>query len=438
MINSVNLVDLAEILQLDLLDFKKNNYKGHDVVFNGAMTLFYLVKKYYDGEDKSDSIVSRIKEHVILICSGGHEPHFDAGAFHSYVPTSASICMIKDCDLWNEFDAETHARLDLIMEMFVYLGVFCTRRTNAYSMGPGMRRKFYRGFPNNISLTVFAPMIFAGKYFGADGVEDLLASFDYDSVTRRLKQAGFTRTLEIWPEDGGNGRDTSFEELRGDTLKQVCTSTSDPVFRYSYKDGQAIGKGVGIRIGYGIPDEFGAKDETSGAPVFYNLQNIEDFAAYLVRRVFCAGEIKNEVELAEYDHPYLRREKEYVLDQDGERVVASIMPTRETNPALGKPGMIQEFDFNNRSDMTYCYLDFSMATVIISACESMGICNKEHPVWGECVQLAKNGSEDLLFKDSVGYIGYNTWANDFAPVERKNCDYAFFKIAKSLYNEYVK
>lgn len=425
---------LEKCLASDDLDFASPNYKHNDVCFNSAMSLFYLVCAYRDG-NHDDAIVSKIKSHVVSFSRGGHEPLFDAHAFHSYVPTSCSIALMHITPtLWNILDEDVRARLDLIerafmrlCQLYTYKSQFPVRSATGRFSWNKMRS------PDNMKMPIYMLSVACFIYCNCDYnvfKRDFVTGFDYDAFVAELKQYDFSRALSTWAHTfnmtTGNVTLTDMREMcvpRTELIEYfVPNENNEPVFG---------GYTCGIQGYYAIYDidefDWALAADNRKLLSFYHDGEVRssEIAIYLVGRIFGGGEIKNSITLKDMDG-------DTVIDSIGNAVVAHTQDTTQVNPVQGLDGLISEFDFQNRSDLWYCRLDFAMAHTLIAACKQVGLLVADAADWAAVLSLVKNGSKDLLFKDEVGYVGYNVWAGDYEPSIEKRCSCLFFEVAKSL------
>lgn len=445
-----------ELMVYPLLHFAQPNYKEHDNVFNSAMAFYYLVVKYRETED--DDIRARIIEHIDLFTSPGREPQFDVHAFHSYVPTTAGLALVKQTpNLFAALTKDQKKRVDVIMRAFGLFGTMYSSSDNWYRYNLAMFHGWNKTMAPNLMIPTFFAALGARYYAGSEeAFRDLLMRgkerFDYDGFIGELKECGFVRALRTFAYPMAK---SEIEGVEFATIKDLMETREQKVQFYGIttsKIPEGIGTAQGIHFPYSIRDEIDYKPDGSRKVwlncdgegtyigktfgVYYGSYK-DRIPAYLLRYIFNGGECVNSVTVKQYKDWVHRIATEDVLNAKGEELTAHTEESTEQNPSLGKDGMISEFDIGGRSDITYCYLDFAMATVIVSVCKELGFIDGGE-VWERALALYRNGSEDLFYKDRVGYVGYNSWDQDYREVRRKDCDFPFYRVARMLYEENKK
>lgn len=444
-----------EMMQVPLLHFAQPNYKEHDNVFNSAMAFYGLVLDYRKTED--DDVRDRILAHIRLFTQSGREPQFDVHAFHSYVPTCAGLALVKHTPaLYEVLSKDVKNRVRIIMRAFALLGMLYTDSDNWLMYNLGMFHPVSKEqAPNLIVPTMFT--VLGARYFAGseDAFKELVFkgkdTFDYDEFIGELRDCGFRRALRSFAHGTAQSEIEGIEFATVKDLMETRTTAKQFYGITTSKIPEYIGAGKGIHLPYSIKDVIDSSADGAAYRVWYRIDGEEEYfsdtekiykhcaadrnPAYLVRYIFNGGECKNEVEVAKYANGIHHLGKEPVLNRNGEALTAHTQASDKVNPSLGKSGMIAEFDISARSDMTYCYLDFAMAAVIVSVCREFGFVD-DGEVWGRALTLFHNGSEDLFYKDEVGYVGYNAWNQDYAEVVKKDCAHPFYRIAKAIYDEY--
>lgn len=455
-----------ELLIFPLLRFNQPNFKEHDEVFNSAMVFYYLVLNY--RKTKDEEIKNRIIEHIQTFTYGGCEPQFDAHAFHSYVPTTSAIALVKHTpSLYDSLSDDIKHRLDVIMRAFAVLGMAFTSASNTPRYTLCMFHEWRKRYTANLLIPTYFAVLGAYYYAGSDEdfrylvMRDKKADwgtvFDYDEFISELKTCGFRRALRTFTHEIPQ---VEVEGMTCATIRDFFeTHEEKNLYGISMKGiPEFLGRTAGIVSHYIMKDHIKSSANSTG--YFYAIENLTEIngeirdnypnglyrygncyrdriPAYLLQHIFNGGECRNEVECKYYPEWPKRNVTKPVYNDDGETFVAHTNASEKVNPSLGKEGMIAEFDCGARSDITYCYLDFAMATVIVSVCKELGYVD-DGEVWANVIELYKNGSADLLYKDEVGYVGYNYWNQDYAPIEKKNCWYPFYCVACMIHEDNLK
>lgn len=452
---------MEELMNFPLLHFAQANYKGHDNVFNSAMDFYYLVLNYRHTED--DDVRDRIIEHINLFTSPGREPQFDVHAFHSYVPTVAGLALVKHTpNLFAALKKDTKHRVNVLMKAFAVLGIMYTSSNNWYLYNLAMFHAWSKEQAPNLSIPTFFAALGARYYAGSEeAFKELVMgegeAFDYDGFIAELQECGFNRAIRTFAHQT---QESDIDGIEFATIKDLMETRAQEKQFYGItvnKIPEEIGRGRGVHFPYSIKDFISSKD---GYAAWYNIDTTEErhekstcafkngvdiygecykdrIPTYLLRYIFNGGKCKNEIPVNKYASWIQHTGAEQILDSNGGTLTAHTMESDKINPSLGKDGMISEFDAGGRSDMTYCYLDFAMASVIVSVCKELGYID-DGEVWTNAISLYKNGAEDLFYKDEVGFVGYNAWDQDYKAVECQNCNFPFYRISCMIHQENLK
>ena len=383
--------NIKECIETSLMSFTSdptlNDNRANSL--EKALALFSLVLEEHTAPASGD-IRDRIVAHLESVVSPEVAPSFEAICLWCYCPLTASIALAKATpSVWDALDGETKARLDFMMECFVYLESLATSDYNDYNTGPGLAGNFNKKWNPNYRLANVPVMLFATHYFGegdiaggANAVNSLLRAFDeqtYDRVINTFKAYGWHRAYDIWTtparvhEDGTSGRDARTMLLYGGTTYALN-------YKHEFVSKEA-GDGLGVTNG--------GKDYLyHGAPLDEPSRIVDD----LLRYNYSGGEVKS-------DH-------HYDVDKDGTAERVAWIVGELKSPYEGQIGMMKEFASGNRSSTGYCSHDFVLCTCLIAAARALGIYDvrADSELWLMiCV-----GNADFLFKNEKGYQSFST------------------------------
>lgn len=354
-----------------LLRYSGYKYEARPEIFRSACALFYLLI-----EGRKNGFKSRVKtralQHLRNVITGGREPCMDCQHYWHYPIVAAAITLAKNTtEIWDELSAEEIARLDILMECFVYITNFIANDKNGYKTGIALRGNVDKNWNPNFRISLIAPIFFSSVYFGgSDVIDGMLEKFDFDRVMSRLEQYGFKNIIEVWstPDFEYNG-----QVLPG--AKSLMTNGGQAYVRISgnvYKGGSGVGvKEPFLYRGYSA-DDIGlinvlVENCYSGGAVFSHTEDIGD---------------------GTYDA--------YILDE-------SVSPVESLN------GLMLEFNGKDksgiRSDAWYCMIDFNMVAAILTAIKELGLWSEsDYPT---LASLIKVGNADLIYKLERGYVSYS-------------------------------
>lgn len=406
--NSIDPILLREAIEAPLTEFvREGDINGGGVLGSASAMLYLLLAVREDGKalEAADRAVEHLKN---LVSDKDVGPIFDLGPFWSYVHLTAAIALAKATPaIWSRLDAREVKAYDLIMRCFAYILNFGNADGNNYASGPSMRGNFGKEWNPNYRLSNATPMLFVSAYFGgADAVNELLLSFDYDAMTRELLELGFLRAhaaFTVTPPilaDGTLG--TSPKEVMENGgpiyLKGRDDSTAK---RLHITDGLPAGRGLGVRI-----------------PFVYHGDPLSDVGAILnglLAYTYSGGVVVNS-----YGAYPDGRPKAYILDG---------VPS----PVEGRMGMMKEFasgDAGNgtsgpdiRSSCVYNSHNFIMIVAALAAAKELGIYDLRAPENAEIAALVDVGNADFIHKYEHGYMCYS----QAKPYEsRENASHGYF------------
>ena len=353
----------------------------------------------------------RVVEHLEALCAEGSAPQFDAVCLWSYSIITALIAMARVTPtVWDALSDDMHARLDTMMEAFLYLESFATADQNDYHTGPGLGGNYYKTWNPNYRLANIPCMVFAAYYFGVGDTDlgarianDKLHAFDetvYDSMIERFGAYGWENARKCWTTEARIADDGTV----GASTKELLCHGGLAVAEYTFDRSKLVASGTGLGVSLGGEDYL-----YRGIP----LDRPEQILSHVVAYNYSGGPVKNG----------------HFWDADGDGVaeqVAWILDGTDS-PYYGRDGMMLEFASGNRSSTAYCDHDFTIATPLLHAAYTLvryttrdGVRTPLTDDAGRAVKLfdftadpalwerIQIGNEDFIYKLIHGYQGYST------------------------------
>ncbi len=381
-----------------------SNGSATDIWDNGsesmtaANSILYLTVEIRKNDESNpffsdyvDRVVSQLK--YLLDPANNATPMFDLKANWPYCNLTAAIALIKDTPaIWNELSADDKSGIDLLMECFAYILTFGTDDDNHYLTGPSLTGNFAKGWNPNYRFANVAPMIFIAEYFGgADEVDALLLSFDFDSVTERLYQKGFMRAYENWHTRPVSGCPSPKQAMMNGG--QLCYAENDK----GYMPGANAGYGVGVRTAYTYDG--------------YRLDQPAEILRSLFEYNYSGGEVKSSYDFrgqtVSYIDGYLR------------------------SPYEGELGQMLEFISSDgggfRSSAEYCMHDFLMVSAILEVVVQLDIYDPLASENEDIFLLVWVGNQDFVFKYEKGYMSYSNGKSEGIIKEEEKKGYFLMK-----------
>ena len=336
-----------------------------DSNFKQFQNIAILAHKAYCGRD-AEGIVAELEELV------ESPPAFDLGQYWSYPELAALIGLSKrDRSIWDSISIETRIRLELIMEIFLYLGAYATQRNNNYHTGFAWRGNFSKKWNPNVKLSVYPLMVYCIDFFGGiETVNSMLTTFNFDSLMSKVKYYGFDRCYQCWNKETAQFPDGSFAP----TAKQLLENGGAAYIKDKFGNVMFAGSGETIRQPY--------KQWNGG--VWY-------LPKQLIEECYSGGMCRSRI------------------DVDGDGTYDGHILDESTSPEDGKLGMLLEFNSLGgttaavRSSLHYCLVDFIMVSTLIAYADRIGWFKLE---WAQDLkEKVTAGNADLFYKMDHGYRG---------------------------------
>jgi hypothetical protein len=274
---------------------------------------------------------------------------------------SGCFLLIKNSNLYDQFNAEEKEKIDFIMEVLLYGNVLLTRHGNAYRTGLDLMGNFFKGWGPNFKFSIYPQVVYGLTYFGGeDRANEMLVNFSFDAMLEKMQCLGFNAAYD-------------FYNARKEILKRIFEEGGE-VFITNDGNEFYAGTGVGIKHPYKWEFEYKRLNRTPKV-------------------------------LVKINHPKAVVSKVDV-DEDGSFDAYILDGT--TSPWEGQDGMFAEFDNGQpgiigRSSLHYCFIDFMLETALIETCKFAGIWDIDAEGEEDAKSLVLVGVNDLLYKAEHGY-----------------------------------
>ena len=368
----------------------EGDYGGHPDMHNQSSAFLYLAILAHGGDDGARE---RLGAHIASIAAGENAPGFTAGPFWSYASVSLAIAVAhRTPAVWDALDADTRARLNLIMECYAIASAFVSNDCNDYCTGPSLSGNHRKTWNPNHRMAMVIPILAASVYFGSDGadgaaaVDAILTGFDYDAYLARFDAYGFVRAKDYWTTEGITLPDGTVAR----SARLLMTEGGDAYLSREDHGTQAnklqLGRPLGT--GRGVPYPF----VYHGIPLFNLRAILEDLYAYN----YSGGKVIS-------DTANLPRG----LDENGKPLCYIEDGTR--SPVEGMEGMMYELVSADaggiRSSTSYCAHDFLLVVQSLAALHEIGVYIPDYAseLWSKIVV----GNTDVVYKLEHGYRGYS-------------------------------
>ena len=308
-------------------------------------------------------------------------PAYDLGHYWSYAQLAGALAVCKNTEtIWSRVEQDTKDRLDLVMELFVYLGAYATQRNNNYHTGFAWRGDYAKHWNPNFRLSVYPLMVYAIWYFEGNllpekigevqKIHDLLINFDFDAVMNRAKAFGFSAVVECWNKKpctlpNGQLAPTAKELLENGGMAFVLDNQDNPMY---------AGSGETIKQKYNF---------WKGG--LWHLPRV------VLENCYSGGPCASKVDVdgdGTFDAYVINNTESAVEGQDGMFL--------ELNSPGGTSGLSKL-----RSSVIYSAIDFELATALMVITTASGWWNI--PKNEELFNKIRNGNIDLFHKIENGY-----------------------------------
>ncbi len=373
-------------LRYPLLGYSTDSKENKSGIIPASNSILYMLLELRHNYNVifRDRVVTHLKNMVSP--ENNAAPAFDLSCNWPYCPLTAAIALAHETpEVWDELDALEKEKFDFIMECFGYVQALGTNDPNTYRTGPGLCGNFGKNWNPNYRLANIPPMIFVGRYFGgAEKVDELLLSFDYDKTLERFLKYGFMRAHKRWtaPVAVIDGVPTRGQKDFMENGGEAFINTTDE--RLHYTPGVTGGTGVGVRCKYTYMD--------------CTLDEYGKIIEKLLVHNFSGGEVVSTYGTYPDGSP-----KAYIADHT-------------KSPVEGRLGMMKELasgDGGNgkdgsdiRSCTGYCTHDFLLIAAMLLSLKELGMYNIDAPENDEIYKLAWVGMTDYLYKREHGYMSY--------------------------------
>ena len=377
-------------------DFVWQNHGYQDMC--SAAGLYGLVLQEHE-HPLSGPVRDRIIEQLEHLTASGSAPAFDCSTNWPYGILTAAIAMAKDTPtVWNAMSESLKAKLDTMMEAFIYIISLGTSDQNAYRTGPSFSGNYNNNWNANYALGNIPCMVFAVYYFGQGDIDegarivnDKLKAFDeeeYDRMILAFDTYGWERAKKCWTTP-------SPKEGYADAKTMLISGGAVYGLDFMDKTGQtltALGTGTGVTNG-GVDFTYSNHNTVPHKGEYVNIPLNQP-----ERIVKC---------MIDYNFAWKTTSEHYY---EGERVAWILDGTK--SPYEGMDGMMYEFGLTSRSAITYTGHDFDMIVPLMSAAMVLKRCENgkktDAPIYdftedAERFSRVQVGNEDFIYKYRHGY-----------------------------------
>lgn len=345
----------------DFNGFSRPDSENSDRLIHDLNVL--LLKVVDEKQNGQNALLHADLMNALRAFINGGEPCMDAKISWAYpVFTGIMAVMRQTPTIWNAFTEEEQKKFATIMKCCAVITAFISRDKNGYKTGIGLLGNCYKDWNPNIQIPLVVPMIFCMSFFGgADNVDELLQTFDYDSCIKEMKAFGFSHMLSRWT--------TEAFTWQGHSCPGARELLMDGGTAYIKVGGNVFLGGTGIGVRH---------------PYLYNeKRDAAEILTDLLVRNYSGGIIKSTVE------------------RDG--YVCTVLDGTQT-PYEGEDGMMFEMAGGGkefRCDTSHAFIDFFMLTAVIYAAEAVDLWyhNEHIDLWKKICA----GNNDLLYKIAHGW-----------------------------------
>ena len=372
---------LDAALQAELVQWKNDpnvntEYTAYDVLHTGKALNYLALVAFHDRSDNYPDVSSKIIEQLQHVISGANEPCC-RGTIAGWADNSLAqtIALAKHTEsVWEKLSKAEKERLDLLMKAMAIAGNYCQNSRNRIHKCLYQSFEWRKSWNPNHQEGYVGVMIAAWIYFGgADEVNAVLTSFDYDNYMEKFQMYGFNNVKTCWQTTG----------------KELMENG---------------GKDTGGGLTYGVKIPFRYTSLSGYGELEYD--------PYLLYRDLADRMYKHTVTSEGCDG------KAFIVDGSH-------------SPYEGQKGMCYEFDGVDasgcRSSARYCYDGWCNNILTAASLESFGLWRTKSDK-EKIIAKLNVGSSDLLYKLKHGYRDHKHGkTSDVFAKDLKGIGYIFIK-----------
>lgn len=337
-----------------------------------SKAMYFLTLAEYLGVDAVHSKtgkkgVERVLEQLRALISGGNEPFCCSGPYLAHSEVSSVLLLAKYTPaIWDALTETEIEKLDWLMRGLAITGNWSYNDANDYKTGFDLTGNFNKGWNPNYKNTYIPVVGNACLYFGgAEALNEIFASFDYDLYMKKFKDFGFTNIMAPWAVAG----------------KDLMENGGPARLTEEYGGGEA-GTGAGVKI-----------------PFTYNGFGLDEL-----------GKIAQVHIKATYDATVVSS-----VGTPGTDAYAYIV-SGKPSPYEGMYGMMYEFVSGDagglRSSASYGHASQVTLFPYVTNLVLFGIWDRTKNEEQDAIsQMMYVGNEDLIFKLEQGYHSYQKGAS---------------------------
>lgn len=349
----------------------------------GALYYLSLVARM-DPEAAHSKTGETAKEAALRILrfmiEGGHEPFACVGCYWGHAVVASSMVLIKNTPvLYDELTADEQERMDWLMKALAISGNWGYNDANNYDTGVDLRGNFNKSWNPNFRNTYLSIVLSASMYFGAEELDAIYTSFDYDTYIAKFNELGYTNILATWTEAG-----KELMENGGQAILVGGVNTPEGA-------GNLAGNGKGVKLPFAYTTTYENPFLEMGTTL-YSDDIYEQF-----------------VNLVCYTYSWSVRS-----DYGNRKVGAddySCIISGVASPYTGRMGMLREFAANDsggiRSRVAYGFDSYEIINTVYTNMKLFGGWDSSTEEMRQIDNRIYVGNEDLLHKMQEGYYGYS-------------------------------
>ena len=349
-------------------NLKQFNYSltNQEASSGAANALYYLTLAARTDETiaASDGTLAKDAALTLLrsLIAGGNEPLCSTSCFWSHSVVSAALLLVKNTPvIYDELTQDEKDRMDLLEKCLAIAGNWGYNDENDYATGPDLKGNFGKTWNPNHRHSYLPTVLMGALYFGAEELDEIYTSFDYDAYMEQLEEYGFTNIIGAWSAAGKD-----LMENGGEAILIGNQGINDQ------QAGDSAGTGKGVKIpfkymGLGLDDLGGIYEKLLDATYKGTVVNGFGADCYIV--------------------------------------------TGESSPMLGYEGMMFEFaasdGYGIRSKAGYCYDSFMVIMPVLANLKMFGVWDSQSESQQFYDTRMYVGNTDMIFKMQQGYQGYS-------------------------------
>lgn len=339
-----------------------------------ANALYYMLLAYRANPEVTASNGTKIEDVILKavrgFITGGEEPAVCSGPYWYHAILASDFLLLKHTEgIYNKLTADETSRIDLLMKALAITGNWSYNDANNYLTGTDLMGNFKKTWNPNYRNTYLSIIWTASLYFGAEELDNIFTTFDYETYMAEFEKYGFVNIIEKWKPAGAE-----LMENGGSCVLLGGQGAS------GQSAGDAGGEGKGVKIKF----LYGGKNSSDPMYLFNNLVS----------------------------YTYNGKNVKSSLGNPGTKSYSYII-SGAFSPYYGMNGMMYEFSIEagggevNRSSASYCYDSFQIINTLYANYKLLYGWDSSSEQMQALDDLIYVGTQDLFFKIENGYHGFS-------------------------------